>query len=90
MYIAKVTGTVVSTRKDNNLVGKKILVVQPLDIKGKALGVAEVAVDSVGAGVGEIVLVSTGSSASKVFGADSPIDRTIVGIIDSLEASSEN
>ena len=88
MYIAKIIGTVVSTRKDNNLVGKKILIVQPLDVDNMAKGDVEVAVDSVGAGVGEIVLVSTGSSANKVFGGvDSPIDRTIVGIIDSVEAS---
>lgn len=87
MYIGKIIGTVVSTRKDDALVGKKILVVQPLSEKLLPDGRAEICVDSVGAGVGEIVLVATGSSAGKVFGTQSsPIDRAIVGIIDSVEA----
>jgi len=88
MYLANVIGTVVSTRKDDNLVGKKILIVQPLDVKFQPDGKCEIAVDSVGAGVGELVLISAGSSASKVFDAEnSPIDRAIVGIIDSIEVS---
>lgn len=88
MYIGKIVGTVVSTRKDDALIGKKILVVQPLDEKLLPHGKIEVAVDSVGAGVGEIVLVSTGSSANKIFdGSNSPIDRAIVGIIDSVEVN---
>lgn len=91
MYIGKIIGTVVSTRKDEHLVGKKILIVQPLDINNQEIGSPEVAVDSVGAGTGEIVLVSTGSSANHVFtGGNSPIDRAIVGIIDSVEASNED
>ena len=90
MFIASVVGTVVSTRKDDNLVGKKILIIQPLNVKYQPDGRCEIAVDSVGAGVGEIVLISTGSSASKVFdSANSPIDRAIVGIIDSIEVSSQ-
>lgn len=90
MYLANVVGTVVSTRKDDNLVGKKILIVQPLDVKFQPDGKCEIAVDSVGAGVGELVLISTGSSASRVFDAvNSPIDRAIVGIIDSIEVSGQ-
>jgi len=88
MYIANVVGTVVSTRKNDHLVGTKILIVQPLNIRLEPEGPCEIAVDSVGAGVGETVLISTGSSASKVFdGATSPIDRAIVGIIDSIEVN---
>lgn len=88
MYIAKIVGTVVSTRKDDNLKGKKILIVQPANVKLEPEGKCEVAIDSVGAGVGEIVLVATGSSAGKVFGgSDSPIDRAIIAIIDTIEAS---
>lgn len=88
MYIASVVGTVVSTKKNDNLVGKKILIVQPLNVRYQPEGSCEVAVDSVGAGVGEIVLISVGSSASKVFdAANSPVDRAIVGIIDSVEVS---
>ncbi|HWQ78605.1 MAG TPA: EutN/CcmL family microcompartment protein [Anaerovoracaceae bacterium] len=88
MYIANVVGTVVSTRKNDHLVGTKILIVQPLNVKLQPEGPCEIAVDSVGAGVGETVLISTGSSASKVFdAANSPIDRAIVGIVDSVEVS---
>jgi ethanolamine utilization protein EutN len=90
MYIANVVGTVVSTRKNDNLVGKKILIIQPLNVNYLPEGSCEIAVDSVGAGVGEIVLVLTGSSASRVFGAEnSPIDRAIIGIIDSIEVSGQ-
>lgn len=90
MYLANVVGTVVSTRKNDNLVGKKILIVQPLNVKYLPEGACEIAVDSVGAGVGEIVLVSAGSSAAKVFDAEnSPIDRAIIGIIDSIEVSDQ-
>lgn len=88
MYIANIVGTVVSTRKNDYLVGKKIMIIQPLNVRFQPEGACEIAVDSVGAGVGEIVLISTGSSASKVFDtANSPIDRAIIGIIDSIEVS---
>ncbi|MHC1681537.1 MAG: EutN/CcmL family microcompartment protein [Clostridiaceae bacterium] len=88
MYIAKIVGTVVTTQKNEDLIGKKILIVQPLDVKYLPQGNCEVAVDSVGAGIGEIVLVATESNASKVFNnPDSPIDRVIIGIIDSIEVS---
>lgn len=86
MYIGKVIGNVVATRKDDNLVGKKLLVVEQTDTKGNPLGKVEVAIDSVGAGTGEFVLVSKGSSARHIFGnPSSPIDAAIVGIIDSVE-----
>jgi len=91
MYIANVVGTVVSTRKDDHLVGKKILIIQPLNVRYEPDGKCEIAVDSVGAGVGEVVMISTGSSASKVFDSqNSPIDRAIVGIIDSIEVSGQD
>ncbi|MFZ5975887.1 MAG: EutN/CcmL family microcompartment protein [Bacillota bacterium] len=90
MFIAMVIGTVVSTRKDEALVGQKILMVQPLDAHMEPDGKIEVAVDSVGAGTGEIVLVTMGSIASKPFeNSNAPIDCTIVGIIDSVEASNK-
>jgi ethanolamine utilization protein EutN len=86
MYVGKVIGIVVATRKDDNLIGKKLMVVQPTDSKGQPTGKEEVAVDSVGAGTGEYVLVSKGSSARHIFGnPSSPIDAAIVGIIDSME-----
>lgn len=86
MYVGIVIGMVVATRKDDHLVGKKLLVVQQTNMKGEHLGGTEVAVDSVGAGTGEYVLVSKGSSARSVFGSPgSPIDAAIVGIIDNIE-----
>ncbi|MCT4509100.1 MAG: EutN/CcmL family microcompartment protein [Tepidibacter sp.] len=89
MYIAKIVGVVVATTKKEGLVGKKMLIVQPLDTDYKSIGNIEVAIDSVGAGVGEIVLVSMGSSARQVFEENnSPIDRAIVAIIDNIEVNS--
>ena len=86
MYLAKVRGTVVSTRKDERLVGFKILIIQRLGAQGEYVGPTAVAVDTVGAGTGETVIVTGGSSAR--FAAsrpDSPIDATIVGIVDTTE-----
>lgn len=89
MYIAKVIGMVVATRKDESLVGTKLLIVQMMDMNGEPKGTAEVAVDSVGAGTGELVLVSKGSGARNIFeNRSSPVDAAIVGIIDSMEVRS--
>ncbi|MCT4563344.1 MAG: EutN/CcmL family microcompartment protein [Maledivibacter sp.] len=86
MYIAKIVGVVVATTKKEGLVGKKMLIVQPLDTENRPIGNREVAIDSVGAGAGEIVLVSMGSSARQAFeDHDSPIDRAIVAIVDSIQ-----
>jgi ethanolamine utilization protein EutN len=79
MLVGKVTGSIVSTRKQENLVGSKFMVVQPLE-KGKG---KLVAVDMIGAGIGETVLVSIGSAARVGSGMPkSPIDAAIVGIVD--------
>ncbi len=85
MLLARVTGTVVATRKDERLVSNKLLIVRPLDPHGKTEGSAIVAVDSVDAGVGETVLVVSGSSARMAAGMkDCPVDAVIVGIVDSV------
>lgn len=87
MYIGKVVGTVVSTSKDQSLVGTKLLIVQRLTPKLMPLDSTEIAVDSVGAGTGEIVIVSKGSSARYVLGKkESTIDAAIVGIVDTIES----
>lgn len=87
MLIAQVIGTVVATRKHDQLVGSKIQVVQPLEPRTrKSSGEPLVAVDAVGAGVSEIVIVVTGSGARRgVEHEDAPVDATIVGIIDQLD-----
>ena len=88
MLLAKIVGTVVATRKDPRLVSNKLLVVRPMDPRGKAEGAYLVAVDTVDAGVGETVLIVSGSSARLASGMkDCPVDAAIVGIIDTVEVS---
>jgi ethanolamine utilization protein EutN len=85
MVICKVIGHVWATKKEENLEGLKLMVVQE-DETGKDSRNTYVAADVVGAGIGERVLVVSGSTARKVFGNDNvPADMAIVGIIDSLE-----
>lgn len=87
MLIALVIGTVVASRKHERLVGSKIQIVQPVEPDGKTpRGETLVAVDAVGAGVGELVLVVQGSSARKALDNElSPVDATIIGIIDQVD-----
>ena len=83
MQLAKVIGEVVATMKDANLTGIKLLVVQPLSPAGESVGRALVALDSVGAGVGENVFFVRGREAAYPFyPAEPPADATIVGIVD--------
>ena len=83
MQLAKVIGDVVSTRKDENLTGIKLLVLQPLAADGSAAGRTLVAVDAVGAGVGETVFFVRGKEASFPFHpVEVPADAGIVGIVD--------
>ncbi|WP_341473997.1 EutN/CcmL family microcompartment protein [Desulfofundulus thermobenzoicus] len=88
MILGRVIGTVVSTRKDERLTGFKLLVVEPMQPGKKAESGEFVAVDTVGAGVGEIVLAVMGSPASRTMtDADGPVpvDAAIVGIVDTVE-----
>lgn len=86
MYLAKVRGTVVSTSKDERLVGFKLLVTQRIDENGGWASLPEVTIDTVGAGVGETVIITRGSQARYAAGrAEAPIDATIVGIVDTVE-----
>lgn len=86
MYIGKVVGNVVSTSKDEALIGTKLLIVKYLNENLVETGTIEVVVDSVGAGPGELVLVTKGSAARIVFPDKKiPVDSVIVGIIDSVE-----
>ena len=85
MIVAKVVGTVVATRKDERLVSNKLLIARPMDPQGKPEGNFLVAVDTVDAGVGETVLIVSGSSARMASGMkDCPIDAAIVGIVDTI------
>jgi microcompartment protein CcmK/EutM len=88
MLLGKIVGTVVATRKDPRLVSSKLLVVRPVDPKGKAEGNYLVAIDTVDAGVGETVLVVSGSSARMAVGLkDCPVDAAVIGIVDTVDIS---
>ncbi len=83
MVVGKVVGTVVATRKNENLVGSKFLIIQPMEKMDR--GGRFIAVDNVGAGIGETVLVATGSAARIGCNLEnSPIDAAIVGIVDNV------
>ncbi len=83
MQLAKVVGTVVSTRKESSLDGLKFLMVRPVDEEGRETGSILVAADAVGAGPEEIVLVASGSSARQTQQTDKrPVDAVVMGIVD--------
>ncbi|WP_375749657.1 EutN/CcmL family microcompartment protein [Vibrio sp. HN007] len=89
MQLAKVVGSVVSTQKSPSLIGKKLLIIRPIRGDGSFPEDAhlsdEIAVDSVGAGEGELVFVTRGSSARlAIDGMGDAVDAAIVGIVDSL------
>lgn len=90
MLIGKVVGTVVATRKEEELNGLKFLVVRGLDTEGKLTSSQVIAVDAVGAGVGEVVLYASGSSARQTkVTKDRPVDATVMAIVDQLEVGGQ-
>ena len=86
MHLGRIIGTVVATRKDEKLVGNKLMITQPLNLKLELKGDPIIAVDTVGAGIGELVIYTTGTAgriaARKL---DSPIDASIIGIVDEID-----
>jgi len=90
MQIALVIGSTISTIKDESISGQKLLIVRKADTAGKMTGEPYVAVDTVSAGTGDLVLVTDGSSARFTTQTNNaPVDAVIVGVIDSLEMSGE-
>lgn len=86
MIIGRILGTVVSTQKDERLMGKKLLIVKPINLDGSDQSGYVVSVDTVGAGFHEKVIVVAGSSARMAEGnKDCPVDSAIIGVIDSLD-----
>jgi ethanolamine utilization protein EutN len=86
MQLAKVIGNLVVTRKDDNLHGIKLMVLQPLTPDGRAVGRTLIAVDAAGAGVGETVFFVRGKEASFPFHpTEVPTDAGIVGIVDQVD-----
>jgi len=86
MQLAEVIGTVVATRKEQSLRGVKLLVLKTVDVNREPVGSYVVAVDAVGAGVGEIVIYASGSSSRMTeLTKERPVDAIVMGIVDSLE-----
>jgi microcompartment protein CcmK/EutM len=86
VLIGKVVGTVIATRKEEELEGIKFLLVRGVDLEGQPTSSLIVAADAVGAGVGEVVLYASGSSARQTrITKDRPVDATIMAIVDQVE-----
>lgn len=91
MQIGRVVGTVVATQKNRKLEGAKLLLVQPMTLDEKPRGVAVLAIDSVGAGVGEkVLLVIEGKAAGDALGRKgAAVDAAIIGIVDTVDYRDE-
>jgi microcompartment protein CcmK/EutM len=90
MLIAKVIGTTVSTIKDEKLTGRKLLILREANERGEPTGKPYVAVDTVDAGIGDLVLTAHGSSGRQTYlTKDSPVDAVIMAMIDHLEVGGE-
>ncbi len=90
MLLGRVTGTLVASRKDEGLAGQTLLVVQNLGIDGEDSGGYVVAVDSVGAGDGDVVLYASGSSARQTLATrDKPCDAVVMAIVDNWQVGAQ-
>lgn len=91
MYLARVVGTVVSTRKEPTTEGLRFMLIRQCGPGGEPDGATLVAADAVGAGVGEVVLYASGSSARQTALTDNrPVDAVIMGIVDEVELGGES
>ncbi len=92
MYLARVIGTVVASRKEPTIDGLKLLLLKSCDLEGKPSGSTTlVAADAVGAGVGEVVLYASGSSARQTKLTDArPVDAVVMAIVDVVETDGES
>ena len=90
MLIAKVIGSTIATIKDETLTGRKLLILRQTDEKGEVFGKPYVAVDTLDAGVGDLVLTAHGSSGRQTkITKNSPVDAVIMAVIDSLQVAGE-
>ena len=91
MVLGRIIGTLVASRKEPTLEGLKLLVVRACDVEGNATGGIAIAVDAVGAGLGEVVLYAAGSSARQTqVTQNRPVDATIMAIVDAVTVGGEN
>ena len=90
MVLGRVIGTLVASRKEPTLEGLKLLVVRACDVEGNPTGGIAIAVDAVGAGIGEVVLYVAGSSARQTqVTQNRPVDATIMAIVDEIAIGGE-
>lgn len=88
MFLAKVKGNLVATQKDNELKGHKLLLIHPIDLKGKFIGQKDsIAIDTVDAGIGDTVLVvKEGAAVMQILGHDrAPVNTMIVAVVDDID-----
>lgn len=86
MLLGRVIGTLVATRKDESLIGSKLMITQPLDLDYKPVGEPFIAVDTVGAGIGEVIFYAEGTaSRNAAMKHDAAIDAAIIGIVDNMD-----
>lgn len=86
MILGKVIGSIWATQKEEGMKQLKLLIIDPITWKGESVGQPIIVADRLGAGVGERVIISRGSSARTIFNKNAPIDAVVVGIVDALEA----
>ncbi|MGZ0085409.1 EutN/CcmL family microcompartment protein [Caldibacillus thermoamylovorans] len=89
MFLGKVVGSVWATQKEMGMEHLKLLLVQPIHADGTDAGTQVICADRIGAGQGETVIVSRGSSARILISKDSPVDAVVVGIVDCFEYCKE-
>lgn len=92
MILCKVTGTIVSTQKNETLKGYKLLIVQPIDLNGKHFGRDMLAIDHVDAGVGDTVLViQEGAAAQQILKRkDVPVHTIVIAVVDGMSVESDS
>lgn len=83
MYLGKIIGTITSTKKDKNLISSKLMIIQPVNEEVEPVSNTLIAVDTVGAGIGELIFYVMGSVAYHAFN-DRPCDAAIIGIVDNI------
>jgi microcompartment protein CcmK/EutM len=92
MILAKVTGNVVSTHKNKELVGEKLLIVHPIDLEGNLIGNKDmIAIDQIDSGIGDVVLVTKeGDAVQQILGhANAPVNTIIVSVVDNIDLINE-
>lgn len=86
MNLGRVIGTLVATRKDESLIGSKLMITQPLDIDYNPVGDPFIAVDTVGAGIGEVIIYAEGTASRNAARKhEAAIDAAIIGIVDNMD-----